>query len=410
MRHFRLAPKQGALSLRLGCVLFMGIILAGCGEGGGQQAQRQAPPVPVDVKQATPHKVDIYAEYPARVQGKRDVQVLARIEGILLKRHYEEGQIVHKGDLLVTIDPKPFQATVNQRKAELASAQASLNQAQRTWNRVHQLYKVDAVSEAERDSALSDLETSRAAVQQAEANLDAAQIDLGYTRVEAPLTGVTSLEESEEGSLVSNGTHLTTITQLDPVDVLFSLPEDDALARRKALSAMGNDDPVTREATIILPGGEVYDRKGRVDFTQSTIDPDTGTVRLRAVVKNDNSGLMPGRFVRVRIRLETRDNAIVVPNIAISDGQQSTQVYVVGDDGKAHATQVELGPNVGDGRVVESGLSAGDRVIISGFGQVSDGAPVKVASNGANGDQSSGQGGQQGGQGASGDADNGQGG
>lgn len=385
MRESYVTSVRRTWLLRLVGAATLSVALSACGSGGSQQQGQQPPPIPVDVKTVNPHSVDVYSEYPGRVEGRRTVQVLARVEGILLERHYTEGQIVEKGKLLYTIDPKPFQATVNQRKAELASAQASLNNAQRQWSRTKQLYDANAVSEAERDQSLSDLETSRAAVQQAQANLDSAQIDLSYTTVNAPLTGVTSLRETDEGALVSNGTRLTTITQLDPVNVLFALPEDDAIARNKALSAMGGEttDAKTREATIILPSGEEFPVKGVVDFTQSTINPDTGTVQLRAAVKNTDNALMPGRYVRARIRLETRPEALVVPNVAISDGRQSTQVYVA-RDGKAKAVDVELGPNVKDGRIINKGLSAGDRVIVSGLGQVKPDAPVKVKQGGQN--------------------------
>ncbi|WP_293626022.1 efflux RND transporter periplasmic adaptor subunit [Salinisphaera sp.] len=390
MRYPLSAPaRRASFGLRLSCVLVFTCVLAACGggdgagggEGGGQQAgQQQQPPVPVDVKTVIPHTVDIMSEYPGRVRGRRTVEVRARVEGILEKRFYNEGEIVEQGDMLFTIDPRPFQAVVNQRKAELSSAKATLNQAQRNWARVRRLYEVDAVSEAERDDSLSQLETARASVEQAQANLDAAQIDLGYTTVEAPLTGVTSLRDVDEGALVSSGTQLTTITQLDPVQVLFALPEDDAIARNKALAAMGarSTNERTREATIILPDGDEFPAKGVVDFTQSTINPETGTVQLRAVVENANNALMPGRYVRARIRLDTRHNAVVVPNVAVSDGEQQTQVYVVGDDGKAKAVKVQLGPDVENGRLVESGLSGGEQVIVSGLGQLKPGAAVKV--------------------------------
>jgi len=382
MRDSYHARAHRAGKLRAACAFFVIAALAGCGSGGGEQqaGQQEKPPLPVDIKTVQPHKVDVFSEYPGRVEGKRTVQVLARVEGILEQRHYEEGQIVKQGQLLYTIDPKPFQATVNQRKAELASARASLDQARRQWARLRELYRADAVSQAERDQGLSELETSRAAVQQAQANLDSAQIDLGYTKVNAPLSGVTSLRETDEGSLVTNGTQLTTITQLDPVYVLFALPEDDAIARNKAMSMMGEQtrDAATREATIILPTGDEFPVKGVVDFTQSTINPDTGTVQLRASVKNTDNALMPGRYVRARIRLETRTDAIVVPNVAISDGRQSTQVYTVSQDNKAKAVEVELGPNVADGRIINKGLSAGDRVIVSGLGQIQPDAPVKI--------------------------------
>jgi len=390
MRHSYSAPARGgSLGLRASWMLALTVALAACGGESPQgQQQQQQPPVPVDVKTVIPHTVDVMSEYPGRVRGRRTVEVRARVEGILERRFYNEGEIVEKGDMLFTIDPKPFQAVVNQRKAELASAKASLNQAQRTWDRVRRLYEVDAVSEAERDDSLSQLETAQASVQQAQANLDAAQIDLGYTKVEAPLTGVTSLRDVDEGALVSNGTQLTTITQLDPVQVLFALPEDDAIARRTALAAMGGQttDERTREATIILPDGSEFPVKGVVDFTQSTINPETGTVQLRAVVKNTNNALMPGRYVRTRIRLDTRHNAVVVPNVAVSDGDQQPQVFIVDGDGKAKAVSVELGPAVEEGRLIDSGLEGGEQVIVSGLGQVKPGAAVKVKA----GDESSG--------------------
>lgn len=386
MHDFLSMPAGRARVLRLAGAAMVVLGLAACGgeesqaqQGGGQQQQ---PPIPVDVMNVEPHEVDVFAEYPGRVEGQRTVQVLARVEGVLLERHYTEGQIVESGDLLYNIDPKPFQATVNQRKAEVGSARASLNQAQRQWSRTRQLYEADAISEAERDQALSELETARASVDQAQANLDSAEIDLGYTTVNAPLSGVTSLREIDEGALVSNGTRLTTITQLDPVKVLFALPENDAIARGKALSAMGGEttDSKTREATIILPDGTDFPVKGVVDFTQSTINPDTGTVQLRATVDNPDNGLMPGRYVRARIRLETRANGIVVPEQAVSDGNQGTRVYVVAD-GKAKAVEVKLGPVVESGRLIDNGLSEGDRVITSGLGQVTADAAVKVKSD-----------------------------
>src|SRR5699024_10840065 len=160
------------------------------------------------------------------------------------------------------------------------------------------LYEVNAISEAERDQALAELQTARAAVELAQANLEAAQIQLDYTTIEAPLSGVTSLQEIDEGALVTHGTLLTTVTQLDPVHVLFSVPAEDALMREKALAAMVEGDGDTRDATLVLPTGKVYPQTGEVDFTQSTIDPSTGTVRLRAVFDNGEHRLVPGRFVR----------------------------------------------------------------------------------------------------------------
>lgn len=364
------------------CVLLA--LVTACGKSGGEgagQGKPQQQSIPVQVRNVQPHQVDVSAEYPGRVQGKRTVQVVGRVTGILLKKDYTEGSIVKKGQLLFKIDPKPFQATVDQRKATLASARAKLANSTRIWHRTKRLYDANAVSEAERDQALANYQSDKAAVQQASADLESAQIDLGYTQVNAPLTGVTSLREVDEGSLVTaNQTKLTSITQLDPVYVLFALPEDDAFARRKALADMGekSTDKATREATIIQSDGSDFPYKGKVDFTQSTIDPDTGTVQLRAIVKNPKNALMPGAYVRVRLRIQTLDKAITVPAQAISDDGQQTLVFVV-KDGKAKSVEVELGPETNDGTLIKSGLSQGDQVITTGLGAVKPGAPVKVA-------------------------------
>ena len=382
MRDYFFGASPAVAATRTLCILATTIVLAGCGNssGGGQaQAQAQQPPTPVHTVTARPHRVDVYAEYPGRVQGKQTAQVIGRVNGILQSKDYNEGSIVHKGDLLYKIDPKPYQATVDQRKATLASARARLANSTRILKRTRHLYKVNAVSQAERDQALSNYQSDAASVQQARANLESAQINLDYTSVTAPLTGVTSLREVDQGALVrANQTQLTTITQLDPVYVLFALPEDDAFARRKALAEMGKqtNDNATRQATVMLSDGSKFPYPGQVDFTQSTIDPQTGTVQLRALVKNPENALMPGRYVRVRIRIQTLPDAITVPDQAISSSGQQTQVLVA-RNGKASGATVTLGPSTDQGTVITKGLSAGDEVITSGLGTLKPGAAVK---------------------------------
>lgn len=385
MRTDHLQTVRQSFALRTLIAMATTLVVTACGSSGagdGSQGQQKAPPTPVHTVKATPRTVPVYSEYPGRVRGKQTAQVIGRVTGVLESKNYEEGSIVHKGDLLFKIDPKPYQATVNQRKGELASAKAALANSTRIWERTRKLYKANAVSQAERDQALSDYQADKAAVQQAKANLESAQIDLNYTSVEAPLTGVTSLRDVDLGSLVTaNQTQLTTITQLDPVYVLFAIPEDDAFARQKALKEMGQQttSSATRDATIILNDGQKFPHKGQVDFTQSTIDPDTGTVQLRAIVDNPDNELMPGRYVRARIRVRTLHDAITVPDQAIASGGQRTQVYVV-KNGKAQSVAVELGPQTDQGQVINKGLSAGDQVITTGLGTLKAGAPVKVQS------------------------------
>lgn len=362
-------------------VLACAVLLAGCSDGGGHSAAARAakPAVPVHVKTVEPGKVPVYSTYPARIHGRRSVHVVSRVEGFLEARHYDEGEIVHKGDLLYTIDARPFKAVVAQRKAQLAKAQARLDQAQRNWQRIKHLYEANAVSKAKRSQALSKLETAQAAVELAKANLESAQIKLEYTTVEAPITGVTSLRDVDVGALVQPGTRLTTITQLDPVFLLFALPVDDALARKAALqiAGAGTIEAKKREVKIILPGGETYPVQGEINFVQSTIDPQTGTVQLRAKVPNPDHVLTPGRFIQVRLRIATLKDAVVVPSQAIASGFMQPFVYVVAD-GKAKKQTVELGPELKEGRVIAKGVSAGDRVIVSGLGSLRPGSPIKI--------------------------------
>lgn len=358
-------------------------LLVACSQGQSDQKSKQGhkkPAMSVHVARVQPHDVDVYSKFPGRVKGKRQVRVIARVEGILQSQDYTEGRLVHEGDALYQIDPEPFQATVDQRKAKLASDRATLSQAKRSWDRIRRLYKANAVSQSKRDNAQSEFRNARAQIKQDKANLESAQIKLDYTDVDAPLTGVTSLRETDVGSLVSNGTKLTTITQLNPIYVRFALPENDAVARRKAMAERGKESTsdATRQATILLPNGKKFAHKGKVDFTQSTINPQTGTVRLRAIVKNPDNQLMPGRYVRVRLRIQTLSDAPVVPDKVVFSGQSRSYVFVV-EDGKAKKQFIKLGPDVDEGRVISEGLTKGDAVVTSGLGQIKQGARIKIA-------------------------------
>lgn len=346
--------------------------LAACGDGGeqaGKQGQDDTPPPPVTVSEVETTDVTVREDYAGRVRGAREVQVRARVQGVLEERLYEEGSLVQEGKSLFRIDPRPFEVALQAAEAERETARANLNEAEREWNRISRLYEQDAVSERERDTAESALETARAAVAVAEADVERAELELGYTRVEAPVTGITDLETQSEGNLIERGTELTRITQLDPVHVRFSLPEDDAMVQRQAREAMKGESNAehSRSARLILPDGSEYGEAGEIDFTASTIDPDTGTVTARAVFPNNDHQIVPGQFARVRVELETLEDVVTIPAKAVSDGQEGLQVFVVDGDGKAQARAVEAGRTQGDQRVILDGLEAGDRVVVEGM-------------------------------------------
>ena len=367
-------------------LLFAGLstllMLTGCSgqDGEGQQAGAGGmPPAAVVVQQATLADVTVRQDYAGRARGAREVEVRARISGILEQRLYEEGQMVREGDALFRIDRKPAAAALQRARAQRQVAEADVQQAEREWNRISSLFERNAVSERDRDSAQSALELARANLAVANAGVAQAELDLGYTDVTAPISGVTSLEDFPEGSLIDTGTLLTTIVQLDPVHVRFALPENDANIRRAAREGMVRTDQEQNvSARLVLADGSEYDLDGRIDFTASTLDPRTGTVSARAVFPNPEHVIVPGQFVRVRVELQSFDDVITVPERAVTQGQNGPVVYVVDDDSKARVREVELGP-VSDGRqILLSGLDEGDRYIVSGLVNLRDGAAVNV--------------------------------
>src|SRR5690554_981712 len=356
------------------------LILAGCSsDDQAQEAGGGMPPAAVVIEEAVATDVSVRQDYAGRARGAREVEVRSRISGILEERLYDEGQMVREGDPLFRIDPDQAAAALQRAKALRQVAEADVQQAEREWKRISSLFERNAVSERERDAAQSALELANANLAVASAGVVQAELDIGYTEVTAPLSGVTSLEDFPEGSLVDIGTLLTTIVQLDPVHVRFALPENDATIRRAAREGMarsGGEQNVI--AQLIQADGNEYPLAGRVDFTASTLDPRTGSVSARAVFPNPDHLVVPGQFVRVRVELQSFEGVITVPEKSVGQGPEGPVVFVVDDEGKARVRLVELGP-VSDGRqILLSGLQAGDRFIVEGLSNLRDGAPVNV--------------------------------
>lgn len=345
--------------------------LAACAEENEPTAQKAPPPAQVSVVQVSPRTVALERIYPARAQAAEDVEVRARVQGILLERNYDEGAQVEAGTVLFRIDPATFEARVQRAEAELARAQAQLRQAKREWTRTSALFSDNAVSARQRDESLSALELAQATVKTSEAVLRDARIELAYTQVRAPIAGVTGLRAVSQGNLVQPGALLTTVRRLDPIHVLFSLPEGDAVAQRlRGDSAL----PVS----LRLADGSTYAQPGAIDYTASFVDPRTGTVQARAVVPNPDGTLLPGQFVRVSVGgLEVSD-VIVVPAKAVAQSPHGPAVYVVDEHSVAQTRPVTLGQRVQEGQIVTEGLAGGERVIIEGLIGVQAGAPVAI--------------------------------
>lgn len=360
--------------------------LAACGQGqdpaqsAGPGGPGGMPPAPVTVQEATPRSVLVRFDYTGRVRGPREADVRARVGGILEARLYEEGAEVAADAPLFQVDPVPFRIAVQRAEAALDTARAELNQAEREWRRVSGLFERKVASERERDLALSARELAEAGVAQAEAVLAQARLELGYATVRAPVAGVTGLETVTPGNLVTAGDLLTTVTQLDPVQVRFSLPAG-AAATRRALEA-GGADAAALELTLIQPGADAYPEPGRMDFLASTVDPATGNVLAQAVFPNPDRVLRPGETVRVQLATERLDGVFVVPPAAVSQSPRGATVFVVAADDTAVARVVTLGPLLAEGQVVLDGLEPGARLVVNGQVGLRDGAQVQVQAPG----------------------------
>ncbi|WP_246779659.1 efflux RND transporter periplasmic adaptor subunit [Rhizobium sp. BK313] len=341
------------------------------------------PPPQVTVVEVKPQTVPLTYEYAARISAYRQVDVRARVGGILLKRNFVEGAEVKAGDVLFLIDPAPYEAALAQAQAQLQQAQAQLTQAQREEKRNINLFDQNAVTQKARDDATSTRQLAEAAVAAAQAQVQTAQLNLDYTKVTAPVGGITSLEQVSEGSLIGTTGDtglLTSITQLDPVYVNFSFSDTEAAEVRRLIDLKKAKGQAPNLGVKISFGdGTTYDHDGVVDFTSSTIDVSTGTLQARAVVDNPIRRLLPGQFVRATVTGVSLDNAITIPEVALMQSPQGQFVYTIDKDGKARVNPVTLGQKVGSNWLVLSGLSAGDKLITEGIIKVRPGSPVQAA-------------------------------
>lgn len=359
------------------CAILVGGVLAGCmPEENGMAGPGEMPPVPVYLDAATTVDVDAYREYPARVRGIREVEIWARVQGVLEERLYEEGDKVERDAALFAIEKAPYEIAVRTAEAEIATARAALRQAERDWFRTRDLYEQDAISTRERDGALGAFEMAQAQLQGAEVRLEQAQLDLSYTDVRAPVPGVASLEAVAEGTLVGPGDKLATIVQLDPAHAYFSMPESDAKTR----SAYEEQIPAEKRGVALLfPNGEIFDGSGQIDYSASSVATDTGTIQMRAVYENPESVLMPGQFLRVRLLLRPYTDVILLPEAAVGEGMEGPQVFVVEEGAStASARPVRLGPSLPEGQVILDGVQEGDRVVVRGQGRLFDGSDIEV--------------------------------
>ncbi len=340
--------------------------------------QPQAPAAThVDVYVVPPAaQMPITLEYPARLKSIRSATVVSRVSGVLQKKFFTEGSYVKKGTLLYRIEPDIYAALVHERQADLALQESVLTKTKRDWERAKSLYTDKAISLKEHDAALSSYETSVAQVNAAKAKLASAKVNLNYTDVRAPISGIAGMKATDLGNVVTVGTPLITITQTDPIQAEFAIPDGDFIKAKEAQADGRWDASLQKKLTATLTVKGLH-TTGSIDYVAPVIDQKTGSVQARAIFDNKKGNLLPGSFGRVKVEGIMRNGALTVPQKAILQNPLGTIVFVV-EEGKAAARPVVIGDTSGQNFIVKKGLKAGDTVIVNNFFRVRPGAAVAI--------------------------------
>jgi membrane fusion protein (multidrug efflux system) len=348
-----------------------GAIIAGC----AKEVAKSPPPAEVQVVKVTQQDVPITQEWVGYLDGMVNAQIRAQVTGYLVKQNYAEGDPVKAGDPMFEIDPRPFEAAVAQAQAVLDQAQARLVKANQDVTRYGPLAKDQAISQEELDDAVQAQLGARAEVAAAQAALDTAKVNLGFTHITSPIDGVAGLVRGQIGDLVGPGTgNLTTVNQLDPIKAYFPISEQSYLDFRSKDNTAAFLKAIAFQ--LILANGSVYPLKGAFYAIDSQVDANTGTLRVVATFPNPQGLLRPGQFARVRAVVRTEKGALLVPQRALSELQGGFQVATVDAGNQAHIVPVVTGPTVGNLTVIERGLHPGDQVVADGVQKIRDGTVV----------------------------------
>ena len=349
------------------------LFLTGCVSS---QAAVKLPDTDVLVAAPIQRDVPLHSEWVATTDGYVNAEIRSQVSGYIVRQDYKEGAFVRKGEVLFEIDPRPFQATLDHAKADVAQAEAQLGKTKIDVDRDAPLAEKKAIPKEKLDNEIQAKLAAEAAVAAANAAVERAELDLGWTRVTSLVDGVAGIAEVQMGNLVGPPVRLTSVSQVDPIKVYFPVSEQEYL-RAKHLSANGQAmDLFDNAPELILADGTVYPHKGKILLTDRQVDPSTGTIRLVAAFPNPGNVLRPGQYGRVRIQTCMEKSALLVPQSAVQELQGGYQVAVVTADKKASIRSVKAGEKVGALWVINDGLKPGDQVIVEGVGKVKDGMTV----------------------------------
>jgi membrane fusion protein (multidrug efflux system) len=378
----RLMFVSGIFRLSIFCGACLTLLLsAGCGK---EQKSQPPPPPAVEVIEVIRKDVPIYREWVGAVDGLVNATIRAQVTGYLVKQNYMEGEVVRQGQVLFEIDPRTFQASVDAAKASLSQAEARWTTARANLDRIRPLAEKNAVSKKDLDDAVGTELSSRASVESAKAQLEEAQLNLGFTRVTSPVTGIAGIAKAQVGNLVGPGQiqELAVVSTVDPIKVYFSISEREYLEFRQPGKEAKSRSAVATPLELILADGSVYPHKGRISLSDRQVDVKTGTLMLGSLFPNPGNLLRPGQYALVRATIETKKGALLVPQRAVTELQGKFLVAVVGKDDLVEIRPVTPAERIGSLWVIDKGINAGERIVVEGVQKVKTGVRVapKLAS------------------------------
>jgi RND family efflux transporter MFP subunit len=367
---------------RLGASFFvlLAVVMSSGFTACGKKETASAGPPEVLVTEATARDVPVYREWIGTIDGSENAEIRARVIGYLTKRDYHEGSLVKKGDLLFEIDPRPFQAALEQAKSQLEQAKAAALAAMAEKQRSDKLFAQKVISEQEHTNKTQLNEASQANVQALEASVEQTQLNLNFCKVTSPVEGIAGIAKAQVGDLVGTGSNviLTSVSTLDPAKIVCPISETDYLTAnqriQETLSKPLDQRPESIE--LILADGSVFPYKGRLLSVDRQVQASTGTILVTALVRNPGSVLRPGFYARARIVAQVLKNAVVVPQRAVYEVQGAYQLGIVGPDGKAEIRPVKVGARTGTDWVIASGLKPGEKVVVEGLQKIKSRMPV----------------------------------
>ncbi|HVO64834.1 MAG TPA: efflux RND transporter periplasmic adaptor subunit [Terriglobales bacterium] len=352
------------------------LLLSGCGQ---KQAAAPPPPPDVEVVNIEQRDVPIYSEWVATLDGYVNADIRPQVTGYLIKQNYREGTVVRKGEVLFEIDPRPFQAALDQTKGQLAQADAQLGKTNLDVARDTPLAKESAIPQAQLDNDIQANAAAKAIVLANQAQVEQARLNLGFTSVRSLVDGIAGLAKGQIGDLVGPTTILTTVSQVDPIKAYVAISEQEYMRFATRISEASQGKQVTgavKNLELILSDGSLYPHKGWVVMADRQVDVKTGTIRIAGAFDNPGGILRPGQFGRVRASTKVAKDALLVPERSVIETQGSYQVVVVGADNKASIRPVKVGERTGRSWIITEGVKAGERVIVEGLQKAKEGTPV----------------------------------